>query len=133
MVVVMEAPASAHRPHRPVGRVARVARVARGDPDAIQALVSAKLPRMMALAGRLLGDPVEAELAHLTDATARPSEVTSSSRTTVSTPSGRTAPVRVRSARPGGTAPPKGAPAAARPSASGSLAGHSATLPWAKP
>ncbi len=38
-----------------------VARVARGDPDAIQALVSAKLPRMMALAGRLLGDPVEAE------------------------------------------------------------------------
>jgi len=38
-----------------------VARVARGDPEAIQALVSVKLPRMMALAGRLLGDPVEAE------------------------------------------------------------------------
>ena len=38
-----------------------VARVARGDPDAIQALVSTKLPRMMALAARLLGDPVEAE------------------------------------------------------------------------
>lgn len=38
-----------------------VARVARGDPAAIQALVSVKLPRMMALADRLLGDPVEAE------------------------------------------------------------------------
>ena len=38
-----------------------VARVARGDPEAIQALVSAKLPRMMALAGRLLGDPIEAQ------------------------------------------------------------------------
>ncbi len=38
-----------------------VARVARGDPVAIQALVSTKLPRMMALAGRMLADPVEAE------------------------------------------------------------------------
>jgi len=38
-----------------------VTRVARGDPEAMRALVAAKLPRMMALAGRLLGDPVEAE------------------------------------------------------------------------
>ncbi len=38
-----------------------VARVARGDPAAIQALVARKLPRMLALARRMLGDPVEAE------------------------------------------------------------------------
>ena len=38
-----------------------VSRVGRGDPAAIQALVARKLPRMLALAHRLLGDPVEAE------------------------------------------------------------------------
>lgn len=38
-----------------------VRRVGRGDPAAIQALVAKKLPRMLALAQRMLGDPVEAE------------------------------------------------------------------------
>jgi len=38
-----------------------IARVARGDPAAVQALVARKLPRMLALARRMLGDPVEAE------------------------------------------------------------------------
>ena len=38
-----------------------VRRVGQGDPAAIQALVARKLPRMMALAQRMLGDPVEAE------------------------------------------------------------------------
>ena len=38
-----------------------VSRVGRGDPAAIQALVARKLPRMLALAHRMLGDPVEAE------------------------------------------------------------------------
>ena len=38
-----------------------VRRVGQGDPAAIQALVARKLPRMLALAQRLLGDPVEAE------------------------------------------------------------------------
>ena len=38
-----------------------VRRVGRGDPAAIQALVARKLPRMLALAQRMLGDPVEAE------------------------------------------------------------------------
>lgn len=38
-----------------------VARVAKGDPAAVQALVARKLPRMLALARRMLGDPVEAE------------------------------------------------------------------------
>ena len=38
-----------------------LSRVARGDPAAIQALVARKLPRMLALASRMLGDPVEAE------------------------------------------------------------------------
>lgn len=36
-------------------------RAARGDPAAIQALVARKLPRMLALAGRMLGDAAEAE------------------------------------------------------------------------
>lgn len=36
-------------------------RVAQGDPAAIQAMVARKLPRVMSLATRMLGDPVEAE------------------------------------------------------------------------
>ena len=36
-------------------------RVGRGDPAAVQALVARKLPRMLALAQRMLNDPVEAE------------------------------------------------------------------------
>ncbi|OYW41017.1 MAG: RNA polymerase sigma-70 factor [Brevundimonas sp. 12-68-7] len=38
-----------------------VRRVGQGDPAAIQAMVARKLPRMMALAQRMLGDAVEAE------------------------------------------------------------------------
>lgn len=38
-----------------------VERVGRGDPAAVQALVARKLPRMLALARRMLGDPIEAE------------------------------------------------------------------------
>jgi RNA polymerase sigma-70 factor (ECF subfamily) len=38
-----------------------VRRVGLGDPAAIQAMVARKLPRMMALAQRMLGDRVEAE------------------------------------------------------------------------
>lgn len=38
-----------------------VARVGRGDPAAVQALVARKLPRMLQLAVRMLGDAVEAE------------------------------------------------------------------------
>lgn len=38
-----------------------VRRVGRGDPAAVQALVARKLPRMLALAQRMLGDAVEAE------------------------------------------------------------------------
>ena len=38
-----------------------VDRVARGDPAAIRALTARKLPRLLALAGRMLGDAVEAE------------------------------------------------------------------------
>lgn len=38
-----------------------VRRVGQGDPAAIQALVARKLPRMLALAQRMLGDAVEAE------------------------------------------------------------------------
>ncbi|MBX3477941.1 MAG: RNA polymerase sigma factor [Brevundimonas sp.] len=38
-----------------------VLRVARGDPAAVQALVARKLPRVLALAQRMLGDPAEAE------------------------------------------------------------------------
>ncbi|WP_122464354.1 RNA polymerase sigma factor [Brevundimonas lutea] len=38
-----------------------VSRVARGDSAAIQALVARKLPRMLNLAQRMLGDPAEAE------------------------------------------------------------------------
>lgn len=38
-----------------------VARVGRGDPAAVQALVARKLPRMLALAQRMLGDASEAE------------------------------------------------------------------------
>lgn len=36
-------------------------RVGQGDPAAVQAMVARKLPRMLALAQRMLGDPVEAE------------------------------------------------------------------------
>ena len=38
-----------------------VVRAGRGDPAAVQALVARKLPRIMALAGRMLGDPADAE------------------------------------------------------------------------
>ncbi len=38
-----------------------VRRVGRGDPAAIQAMVARKLPRMQALANRMLGDLAEAE------------------------------------------------------------------------
>lgn len=38
-----------------------LSRVGRGDPAAIQALVARKLPRVLALAQRMLNDPVEAE------------------------------------------------------------------------
>jgi RNA polymerase sigma factor (sigma-70 family) len=38
-----------------------VRRVGQGDPAAIQSMVARKLPRMLALARRMLGDPVEAE------------------------------------------------------------------------
>lgn len=38
-----------------------VVRAGRGDPAAAQALVARKLPRVLALAGRMLGDAVEAE------------------------------------------------------------------------
>ena len=40
---------------------ALVARVGRGDPAAAQTLVARKLPRMLALAARMLGDKAEAE------------------------------------------------------------------------
>ncbi len=40
---------------------ALVAAVGRGEPAAIRAFVAAKAPRMMALAGRMLGDASEAE------------------------------------------------------------------------
>lgn len=38
-----------------------VARVGRGEPAAVQAMVARQLPRMLALASRMLGDPAEAE------------------------------------------------------------------------
>lgn len=38
-----------------------LSRVASGDPAAARALVARKLPRLLSLAGRMLGDPVEAE------------------------------------------------------------------------
>ncbi|MGZ8369819.1 MAG: sigma-70 family RNA polymerase sigma factor, partial [Caulobacteraceae bacterium] len=38
-----------------------VARAGRGDPAAVQALVARKLPRILALAARMLGDASEAE------------------------------------------------------------------------
>jgi RNA polymerase sigma factor (sigma-70 family) len=38
-----------------------IRRVGRGDPAAVQALVARKLPRLLALAQRMLNDPVEAE------------------------------------------------------------------------
>ncbi len=38
-----------------------LARVARGDPAAVRALTARKLPRMLALAGRMLGEASEAE------------------------------------------------------------------------
>jgi RNA polymerase sigma-70 factor (ECF subfamily) len=38
-----------------------VVRAGRGEPAAVQALVARKLPRITALAGRMLGDAVEAE------------------------------------------------------------------------
>ena len=37
-----------------------IARVGRGDPAAIQALVARKLPRMLQLGHRMLGDAAEA-------------------------------------------------------------------------
>lgn len=40
---------------------ALIAGVARGDPAAVRAFVAAKLPRMVRLAGRMLGDAIEAE------------------------------------------------------------------------
>jgi RNA polymerase sigma factor (sigma-70 family) len=40
---------------------ALLARVARGEPAAVRALVSLKLPRILALARRMLGDAAEAE------------------------------------------------------------------------
>src|SRR3569833_2806588 len=40
---------------------ALVERIGRGDGAAVQALVARKLPRMLALARRMLGDPIEAE------------------------------------------------------------------------
>ena len=38
-----------------------LSRVAQGDPAAVRALVARKLPRLLALAGRILGDAAEAE------------------------------------------------------------------------
>ena len=38
-----------------------LSRVARGDPAAVRALVARKLPRLLSLAGRMLGDAPEAE------------------------------------------------------------------------
>lgn len=38
-----------------------LARVGRGDPAAVRALMGRKLPRVLALANRMLGDPAEAE------------------------------------------------------------------------
>lgn len=40
---------------------ALLARVADGDPAAVRALVARKLPRLLSLAGRMLGDAAEAE------------------------------------------------------------------------
>lgn len=40
---------------------ALLARVGEGDPAAVRALVARKLPRLLALAGRMLGDAAEAE------------------------------------------------------------------------
>lgn len=40
---------------------ALLARVGEGDPAAVRALVARKLPRLLALAGRMLGDRAEAE------------------------------------------------------------------------
>ena len=56
-------------PHRHETTLARIddpdeellGRVAKGDPAAIQAMVARKLPRILNLAARLLGDPIEAE------------------------------------------------------------------------
>ncbi|HEX7943559.1 MAG TPA: sigma factor, partial [Phenylobacterium sp.] len=38
-----------------------LSRVAAGDPAAVRALVARKLPRLLSLAGRMLGDGQEAE------------------------------------------------------------------------
>ena len=38
-----------------------LARVGRGDPAAVRAIMGRKLPRVLALANRMLGDPAEAE------------------------------------------------------------------------
>lgn len=43
------------------GDEALLARVAAGDPAAIRSLLAAKLPRLLALAGRMLGENTEAE------------------------------------------------------------------------
>ncbi|RAK56708.1 RNA polymerase sigma factor [Phenylobacterium deserti] len=40
---------------------ALLARVAKGDPAAVRALMARKLPRILSLAQRMLGDPAEAE------------------------------------------------------------------------
>lgn len=40
---------------------ALLAQVALGDPAAVRAMVARKLPRLLALAGRMLGEPAEAE------------------------------------------------------------------------
>lgn len=40
---------------------ALLSRVAQGDPAAVRTLVARKLPRLLSLAGRMLGDPREAE------------------------------------------------------------------------
>jgi hypothetical protein len=42
---------------------ALLARVGQGDPAAVRALVARKLPRLLALAGRILGETAEAEVA----------------------------------------------------------------------
>jgi RNA polymerase sigma-70 factor (ECF subfamily) len=38
-----------------------VLRAGRGEPEAVRALIAAKLPRILALARRMLSDPAEAE------------------------------------------------------------------------
>mgnify|MGYP001501858712 CR=1 FL=1 len=47
---------------------ALLARVGEGDPAAVRALVARKLPRLLALAGRMLGDLAEAGLVQIHEA-----------------------------------------------------------------